>query len=162
MQFSNDGATWSPLQTSATIVSWTLAVGDSIKTVSARFVDKAGNVSSIATSSVTVDATAPAGTVDINNGAASTTSRYVTLTLSCTDAASGCSQMQFSDNGTSGWSKLQPSNTSASYTLSNGHRDEDGVRPLRRCRRQRVGERLGQHSEVKARCAARANAPAGR
>src|SRR3972149_5909585 len=43
------------------------------------------------------DTTAPTGTISINSGAAYTTSTSVTLTLSCSDAGSGCSQMRLSN-----------------------------------------------------------------
>jgi len=120
MQFSNDGNMWSTPQAFSASAAWTLPAGDGLQTVSARFIDGAGNVATGVTDQITLDATPPAGTLLINNGAASTTSRSVTLNLSCTDAGSGCSQMQFSETGTGNWSKLQGYATTASYSLSMG------------------------------------------
>ena len=63
----------------------------------------------------TVDTTPPSGSVQINGGAIDTTSTAVTLGLS----ASGVSQMQFSNDGTSygGWEDYA---TSRSWTLASG------------------------------------------
>ncbi|MBZ0155680.1 MAG: chitobiase/beta-hexosaminidase C-terminal domain-containing protein, partial [Alphaproteobacteria bacterium] len=63
------------------------------------------------------DTTPPTGTISINGGAASTRSTAVTLTLSCSDNSSGCTQMQFSNDGTS-WSAAEPYTTSKGWTLS--------------------------------------------
>lgn len=64
------------------------------------------------------DTTAPAGSVSINSAAAYTTSSSVTLSLSCTDA-SGCSQMQFSNNNST-WSSAEAYAASKAWTLSGG------------------------------------------
>ena len=65
------------------------------------------------------DATAPTGSITIDGGSASTTSTSVTLTLSCADAESACSQMQFSNDGTT-WSAWETYSTSRAWTLSDG------------------------------------------
>jgi len=69
------------------------------------------------------DSTAPAGTIVIDAGNASTNSTAVTLTLTCTDDV-GCTQMQFS-NDNSTWSTLETNAASKSWTLASG---ADGVR----------------------------------
>ena len=65
------------------------------------------------------DTTLPTGTILINGGATYTSSASVTLTLSCSDGGTGCSQMQFSNDGTT-WSTLESFATTKSWTLSGG------------------------------------------
>ncbi len=65
------------------------------------------------------DTTPPTGTILINGGAAYTISDSVTLTLSCSDGGTGCSEMQFSNDGTS-WSTMESFATTKSWTLSGG------------------------------------------
>jgi len=45
MRFSNDGSSWSGWQAFSASANWTLVPGDGIKTVFAQFIDRAGNVS---------------------------------------------------------------------------------------------------------------------
>ena len=59
MQFSNDNVTYSSLESYATSKAWTLAVGDGIKTVYARYTDAAGNLSSSIGDSIKLDTTKP-------------------------------------------------------------------------------------------------------
>ena len=63
--------------------------------------------------------------ININSGAAYTTSTAVTLTLSATDFPSGMSQMQFSNDGTN-YSTPEAYATSKSYTLPDG----DGLKTV--------------------------------
>lgn len=65
------------------------------------------------------DITPPIGSISINSGAAYTNSTSATLTLSCTDADTGCSQMQFSNDNTN-WSIAEAYATSKSWTLDSG------------------------------------------
>jgi hypothetical protein len=74
---------------------------------------------------VNVDGTPPSGTISINSGAAYTTSTSVTLNLSCTDAKSGCDQMQFSNNNAT-WSLWEVYAASKAWTLSSG----DGIKTV--------------------------------
>jgi len=120
MQFSNGANEWSALQAYAASTSWTLSPGDGLKNIGARFTDGAGNLSAEANATVILDSTPPAGSILIDGGADSTTSRSVTLALTCTDGGAACSQMQFSNSGSTGWSKLQPFAPSVPYTLSTG------------------------------------------
>ncbi len=58
--------------------------GQGSKAISAKFTDVAGN-SSCVSQNIYVDTTPPSGSVSINNGAATTSSASVTLTLTCVD-----------------------------------------------------------------------------
>ncbi|MGI6294711.1 MAG: DNRLRE domain-containing protein [Armatimonadota bacterium] len=82
-----------------------------------------------------VDLTPPVNcSIKINNGAASTDSTAVTLTLAATDYLSGMSHMQFSNDGVS-YSAAEPYATSKSYTLSSG----DGTKAVYVRFRDKVG-----------------------
>jgi hypothetical protein len=65
------------------------------------------------------DTTPPTGTITINSGANYTNSTASTLTLTCSDFGSGCSQMQFS-NDNSTWSTPEAYATTKSWSLSSG------------------------------------------
>jgi uncharacterized delta-60 repeat protein len=56
------------------------------------------------------------GRVDINNGAAVTSDLNVTLDLTCLNDGNPCTEMQFSDDGTT-WLGWQPYTTSVPFTL---------------------------------------------
>ncbi len=82
-----------------------------------------------------VDLTPPVNcSVKINNGAASTDSTAVTLTLAATDYLSGMSQMQFSNDGVS-YSAPEPYGASKSYALPSG----DGTKTVYVRFRDKVG-----------------------
>lgn len=85
--------------------------------------DSAGNLAISADYTFTTiappDTTPPGGTISINSGATYTSSTTVTLTLSCTDAGSGCWQMQFSNDGTT-WNPWETYTTGRTWTLSSG------------------------------------------
>ena len=119
MAFSNDGTTWSSNEVYATSKTWTLTSGDGSKTVRARFADVVGNVSNAVTAVITLDTTAPTGTVTVNSGASYVAGTSATLTLSASDAGSGVAQMAFSNDGTT-WSTPETFGTNKSWTLSAG------------------------------------------
>ena len=82
---------WEPYQTTKV---WALAGGEGAKTVDAQFMDQAGNISDSdpATAGaqgfvaeILCDATAPTGSILVNNGAPTTSTWTVTLNLSATD-----------------------------------------------------------------------------
>jgi len=74
--------------------AWTLTAGDGIKTVRAWFKDSVGNANATAVSdTITLDTTAPTGSIVINSSDAKTSSVNVTLTL----AAAGASHMCISN-----------------------------------------------------------------
>ncbi|MBI5198088.1 MAG: hypothetical protein HZA19_05700 [Nitrospirae bacterium] len=93
----------------------------------AKSLDAAGNPAASTdltfTTLVPPDITPPTGTISINDGAAYTTSTTVTLTLSCSDDGSGCSQMQFSNDGTA-WSAWEAYAASKLSTLTTGDGDK--------------------------------------
>jgi hypothetical protein len=61
---------------------FTLPVGDGIKTVYAQFQDASGGISNpVDSDTIVLDRTAPTGSVTINNGATTTSSRNATLTF---------------------------------------------------------------------------------
>jgi len=120
MRFSNNGSDWSSWETVATSKTWTLYAFDEGKTVYAQFKDNAGNVSATATDTISLDTTAPTGTVTIDGGADWTSSSDVTLTLSSGDGSgSGVSDMRFSNDGTN-WSSWEAVGTGKTWTLSAG------------------------------------------
>jgi hypothetical protein len=117
MRFSNDNATWSTSEAYGTSKAWTLAAGDGSKTVYVQYRDNAGNVSTSFTDTIILDTVAPTGSIVVNGGATYATSASVILTLSATDAGTGVSQMQFSNDGSS-WSGWEGYNTSKNWNLT--------------------------------------------
>jgi hypothetical protein len=108
MQFSNDlGATWSTTATYTTTKAWTLTSGAGVKTVSARFKDAAGNLSAVVSDTITIETTPPVTTASPIGG---TYGASQTVTLTCTDAASGCDKTYYTLDGTT------PTIASAVYT----------------------------------------------
>ncbi|HBI25862.1 TPA: hypothetical protein DDX30_03695 [Candidatus Wolfebacteria bacterium] len=68
MQFSNEAGAYSALEAYATTKTWPLSTGDGLKSVNVKFVDGAGNVSSIYTATTTLDSTAPSvSLMQVNN-----------------------------------------------------------------------------------------------
>jgi hypothetical protein len=81
-------------------IAWTLTGGDGTKTVYVQWRDSAGNWSALSNDTIILDATAPTGTVVINNGDAETATASVTLGLTTDDGTgSGTTQVLIS-NGT--------------------------------------------------------------
>lgn len=120
VRFSNDGVwdteTWeSPITSKA----WTLDVGDGSKTVYYQVVDNAGLISSYS-DDIVLDTTPPTGSIVINNGDAWTTSTFVVLTLTYSDATSGVNQVRYSNDGiwdTEPWESPSPTKV---WTLLSG------------------------------------------
>jgi uncharacterized delta-60 repeat protein len=99
------------------------ALPDGPHTFRVRATDSNGNVDPAPASRTwTVDTVSPQGTVLINGGATTTTSRTVTLRLSANDPspASGVAHMRFRNENTTTWSSWQTYATSKSWTLSSG------------------------------------------
>ncbi len=119
MMFSNDNVIWSAWSNYAASTAWTLTAGQGTKTVYAQFKDTTGNVSTVASDTVQLDITKPAGTVSINSGAASTKATAVTLTLSATDNSGTVSQMRFS-NDKATWSAWSAYSAKKAWTLTAG------------------------------------------
>lgn len=102
MQFSNDGINFLAPVPYATTASFNLLPGNGLKTVRARFIDAAGNVSAVVSANILLSTTAPIGTILINGGASYIASTAnVTLTLAASSTAGSISQMQFSKDGVS-------------------------------------------------------------
>ncbi|NTV15305.1 MAG: hypothetical protein HGA96_15460 [Desulfobulbaceae bacterium] len=125
----SNAATCTAWEALASPKSWTLTSGDGIKTVRAWFKDALGNANATSvTDTITLDQTAPTGSVVINNAATSTTTAAVTLTL----AAAGASHMCISNTNdvvtkdscpSGGWLAYA---TSKPWTLS----DNDGTKTV--------------------------------
>jgi len=105
VRVSNSSATTGGVLSSGTTfsytssVSWTLSAGDGSKTVYAQWRDSAGNWSTPVNASITIDQTAPTGTVVINDDDAETATAAVTLTLTTDDGAgSGTTQVLISNS----------------------------------------------------------------
>ncbi len=120
MRFSNDGLTWDDWETYASTKSWTLDSGDGVKMVFVQYRDNALNASVSFSDSIILDTLAPTGLILINNGADTTTSINVSLTLSAVDGGSGVSQMRFSNDGII-WSSWEAFNTVKAWTLNIGN-----------------------------------------
>lgn len=98
-------------------------LANGLHTFRVRATDVAGNVDlTPAARSWRVDTQKPSGSVLINNGRASTTSRTVTLKLAATDPApaSGVSHMRLKNNGSATWSRWFAYSTSKTWALSAG------------------------------------------
>jgi phosphatidylglycerophosphate synthase len=87
----------SPTVVCAPASGGTFPLGDTVVTCTAT--DDFGNSSQAQFTVSVVDTTAPIGTVLINGGAAYATTAAVTLALTCADVATGCAEMQFSQDG---------------------------------------------------------------
>jgi|GEM_PF-2920150 len=119
MRFSSNGTTWSTAETYAATKAWTFAAGDGNKTVYVKFLDRSGKWSTPVSTTVTLDSVKPAGSININSGAAYTNTANVTLNLSGIDSGSGVGTMSFStDNVT--WTAAEVYATSKNITLPAG------------------------------------------
>jgi hypothetical protein len=65
---------------------------------------------------IRLDTTLPAGTIIINNGAATTTTLSVALKMTWSDTGSGVTRMRFSDNGST-WTYWMPPTATRAHTL---------------------------------------------
>jgi len=119
MQLSYDGINYFAAVPYAASATLRLFPGDGERTVSVRFIDAAGNVSAVASDSITVSSVPPTGSIVINAGAALTNSATVTLTLSGTGSAGAVSEMQFSKDGVS-YFPFEPYATTRVVTLLPG------------------------------------------
>jgi len=118
MSFSTNNSTWTTAEAYAASKSFTLPIGDGVKTIYVKFYDKAGNLSAVYSKSITLDTLPPTGTIQVNNGATAVKSTAVTLNLSATDA-SGISQMSFSSDNIT-YTTPQTYGANKSWTFSTG------------------------------------------
>jgi hypothetical protein len=116
MRFSNDNNTWSAWEAYFFIKDWTLSSGDGLKTVFAQFKDNLDNAST-STATITLDTTAPTGSLRINGGANLTNLLRVSLSPIASDAHSGLDKMAFSNDGVS-FSTPEPFATITTWDLS--------------------------------------------
>ena len=116
IRLRNETGDWSERQAFVENVPWVLSDGDGLKQVSVEARDLAGNVSTPASASITLDATAPTGlSLTIDDGADFTLVRHVSLAL----AATGATQMRFRNEDGS-WSEWEAFATTALWDLSSG------------------------------------------
>ncbi len=100
VRYSNDGL-WDvePWELPSSAKAWTLTSIDGTKTVYYQIRDNAGLLSTTYSDGVNLDTTPPSGSILISNGDAWTTSPWVSLTLTYSDATSGVSQVRYSNDG---------------------------------------------------------------
>ncbi len=96
---------------------FTLSGGDGAKTVCVQLKDAAGNQSLALCDTITLDTTAPVGSLSINAGAAETDSLNVTLTLTATDATSGMGFMKVSNQADLSAVEWQPYAATLAWAL---------------------------------------------
>ena len=116
------GQAWEAWQPYATTLAATIPVGtNGNKTVYVQYRDTAGHTSTIAQDSIALsDVTPPTGTVQINNGDATTNSANVTLNLNATDA-NGVTQVRWSwYSPASAWSAWLPYSPTLDATIVGG------------------------------------------
>ena len=118
-QFSWDGrhfTAWEPYSSTRTV---SLPAGDGPKTLTARFKDADGNLSPFYAAHITLDTSAPTGSLGIDDGEAATTDPEVILTLQASDLLSGVTQMQFSCDSQT-WEPWEPFSSQKARTLQAG------------------------------------------
>ncbi len=125
MSFSVDNVNWSTPEVYQAAKSFTLSSGDGKKTVYVKYFDRAGNVSTVYSKTITLDTRPSAGEITINGGAAFVTQRLVSLTISTTNESIQAVEMRFSNNGTD-WSSSDPVSPAKEWTLTSG----DGIKTV--------------------------------
>jgi hypothetical protein len=98
VRYSNDGILYTNWTLPSETEPWTLLPEDGTKTVYAQFRDRAGLNSNFVFDTIILDTIPPAGSIEINDGAATTTSTSVTITPSATDA-NGVAHMRLRNDG---------------------------------------------------------------
>jgi len=114
--------------------------GASVSTGTRTVSDKAGNTTTVGPYTFQIDKTPPTGSLKINDGAATTASTTVNLTITAADALSGVAEMRFSNDGST-WSDWEPFKTSRpnwDLTLFGGSRTE-GTKTVHAQLRDRAG-----------------------
>uniref|UniRef100_A0A831UC67 Peptidase S8/S53 domain-containing protein n=1 Tax=Geobacter metallireducens TaxID=28232 RepID=A0A831UC67_GEOME len=96
MRFSWDNVTWYGWEAYTSTRSAFIQGGDGTKTIFVQFRDNSGNVSPVYSDSILFDTTAPTGSVVINDDAATTGIRPVTLSLRASDTTTAVAAMRFS------------------------------------------------------------------
>jgi len=114
----NTGGAWSGWYTWSTSISWTLETGQGTKAVDVEFKDDYG-LSYFDSDTISLDLTAPSGTVAIEGGADWTNSTQVGLSLTFQDAHSGVASMRFRNPGDD-WGTWLSASPSATFTMTPG------------------------------------------
>ncbi|MDF1565996.1 MAG: fibronectin type III domain-containing protein [Deltaproteobacteria bacterium] len=136
-------ATYTAATGTSLSTTWSLPSGDGVKTVVACFRDSAGNTASYATT-ITLDQTAPAGSLTIDAGATYATALGVQLGVS---APSDTASMTFSNtaiadcDAATGWQAFAPSRA---WTLAAG----DGTKTVHGCLRDAAGNTFAVQDEI--------------
>jgi hypothetical protein len=100
--------------------TWSLSPGDGGKTVSYQIRDNVGHVSILYSDTITLDTTAPTGSIVINAGDEFTNSSSVTLTPTANDEGSGVNQVRYSNDGTWDSETWEGFSSTKSWSLSSG------------------------------------------
>ncbi|MCT6924174.1 S-layer homology domain-containing protein [Metasolibacillus sp.] len=122
MRFTENLENWpSVWENFANFKSFILTPGDGNKTIYMQLKDNRGGISTVYSTSVYLDRSAPTGTVQINEGALWTDSTTVRLNLTASDSGSGLREMRFSNNPLDplSWGAWQTFNSSASWNIAN-------------------------------------------
>ncbi len=119
VRYSNDGTAWTSWESPSTSKTWYLPYGDGIKWIYYQVQDVVGWISPTYSDNIILDASQPYGSISINNGAAWTTTRSVTLQLTYYDTGSGVDQVSFSNDGSLWTVWLSPTPT-RNWTLQTG------------------------------------------
>jgi hypothetical protein len=106
MRFIDESTPWTAWEPYAPGKAWVLPTGEGSKTVFVEFKDSAGNTSNCY-DNIVVDTIAPACSIAINGGDATTGEAAVTLDLESEDSGSGVSEMRLKDDGSS-WTQWEP------------------------------------------------------
>jgi len=118
MSYNTDGA-WSTFEPFSSTKHLQLPGIDGTKSISIKFRDQAGNESQVYTQSIILDTAPPSGSFTINNGAGTTSSTRVNLSISATDNLGQIEMRIANENST--WSNWQAYSRSVSWTLPNGN-----------------------------------------
>jgi hypothetical protein len=119
MAFSGNGVDWSTWEPINSTKKFNLTGDDGSKIIYYKVQDRAGNIAKPAAGVIILDTTPPVSLVRINDNAAFTNSRDISLTLTATDILSDITNMSFSfDQET--WTPKMPFNDFKTLTLPAG------------------------------------------
>jgi hypothetical protein len=135
MAFSINGIDWSPWEPYNNLKIFNLPSSDGNKTVSYTVRDQLGNVAENVSDSIILDRIPPEDvSININDDAEFSNSKFVSLTINASDSTSGVSDMSFSSDEKS-WTPWESFRRKRSFTLPNG----DGEKTIYIQVRDKVG-----------------------